>query len=137
MNDDIPLFLTVMDLAKLLRVGRWTIFNYIRQGRLPQPQRITSRNVRWHRDDLADVLRFGPMPAGHFDTAQPAELGDAITKANAEVSEILQHADQAAEAMQKAQAHAAPTRKATKGKRGRPKAAANEKVKKPRKKRTK
>jgi predicted DNA-binding transcriptional regulator AlpA len=96
-NDDIPLFLTVLDLAKLLRIGRWSIFNYIRQGRLPQPQRITSRNIRWHRDDLADVLRFGPMAKGHYHTEPPADLGDAIRQANEDVSVILTQAAEAAE----------------------------------------
>src|SRR6516162_9221136 len=62
-------WLTPTELGQLLGVTRRTIFRWIEDGCLPEPQRWNPRVVKWRKDDLADILQHGPKPPGTFKPA--------------------------------------------------------------------
>ena len=49
-------YLTKEDLAKLLRVSKRTINNYVSESRLPAPVRV-GRRALWQKTALAEFLR--------------------------------------------------------------------------------
>lgn len=51
-------YLTKEELAKLLRVSKRTINNYISEKRLPSPMHI-GRHALWHKAELAAFLKRG------------------------------------------------------------------------------
>jgi len=51
-----PSYFSVRDLCQLLKVSKTTIFNYIRNGQLPEPKRFTKRTIRWPREAVVQAL---------------------------------------------------------------------------------
>jgi hypothetical protein len=51
------------DLERASGVGRETIRFYVREGRLPQPERA-SRNVAWYEEGRQLTVRRGRKPGG-------------------------------------------------------------------------
>jgi len=45
-------FLRDVDVAELLGVRRGTVWAWVREGRLPQPVRLSARCARWRMEDL-------------------------------------------------------------------------------------
>ena len=68
--DELPNMVSPEDLANHLRVTKRTIFLWISEGRLPAPQRLTERTLRWRREDLTD----GPKPKGTFTPPPKGEF---------------------------------------------------------------
>jgi excisionase family DNA binding protein len=55
--------ITVSQLAAYLQVTRQTIWRWVKEGRLPPPQRIGARSSRWTPGQLAGVIP-GLAPGG-------------------------------------------------------------------------
>lgn len=54
MQEALPRWRTVKDLAKDYNCTDTTIWNMVRDGRLPKPTRFSSQMLRWHIDDLEE-----------------------------------------------------------------------------------
>jgi predicted DNA-binding transcriptional regulator AlpA len=66
---------SVEEVAKLLGIGRRTLFTYVSEGRVPEPVRFTARTTRWNEVTIGPILREGPRPKGTFKPQpKPEEL---------------------------------------------------------------
>lgn len=57
---------TPRHLAQHFGVSPQTILNWVKQGRIPAPQRINARVFRWPYAVVAPILEHGPDAVGHW-----------------------------------------------------------------------
>ena len=57
-ENDLPVMLTIMDLAKLLRVSKNTAYNFVKSGKVPYVK--VGHQIRVFRDD---VMRYIQVPS--------------------------------------------------------------------------
>ena len=57
-ENDLPVMLTIMDLAKLLRVSKNTAYNFVKSGKVPYVK--VGHQIRVFRDD---VMRYIQAPS--------------------------------------------------------------------------
>jgi len=61
---EVDQLLTVKDLERKLKVSKRTIWNMLRQGRIPGPVRVGSRSTRWLASDISEWLECGCQVSG-------------------------------------------------------------------------
>jgi excisionase family DNA binding protein len=49
--------LSARDVAELCGVTRRTVWRWVREGRLPEPRRITASTVRWPADQVEEFIQ--------------------------------------------------------------------------------
>lgn len=50
---------TTQEVANILKVTKKTLLNWLREGKIPEPQRDTSNNYRvWIAEDIAAIQRI-------------------------------------------------------------------------------
>jgi predicted DNA-binding transcriptional regulator AlpA len=69
-----PYWVTVRDLLPVLEISRGTLFKWLRLGKIPQPNRISSRMSRWSKAVAVDMVRNGPWPDGTFPIPPKQDL---------------------------------------------------------------
>ncbi len=53
-----PIF-TTQEVANILKVTKKTLLNWLREGKIPEPQRNNSNNYRvWTAEDIAAIQRI-------------------------------------------------------------------------------
>ena len=78
MFDDYPDVLTVIDVARLCRIGRNQAYKLIRSGRLPSV-RIGCRSIRVPKAAVMSYLGVNPM-TGQHDSQPPGHPGSAVNQ---------------------------------------------------------
>ena len=64
--------LTRQQVEKMLGIRRSTIYKLMRQGKLPEPIKISSGCVRWRKAELEDWINSRPKAAGEVPRPQAA-----------------------------------------------------------------
>lgn len=67
--------LTAREVAKLAKVSERTVWQWLRDARIPAAVRCGSRCVRWRASDVDRWMRTGCPDRAAFDAARPAEGG--------------------------------------------------------------
>lgn len=62
--------LTRQQVEKILGIRRSTIYKLMRQGKLPEPIKISPGCVRWRRAELEDWINSRPKAAGEVPRPQ-------------------------------------------------------------------
>jgi prophage regulatory protein len=69
--DNLDYLLTAQDVADLLRIGKRSVWRWLREGKLPAPLRYARNCVRWRASDIQKFVarQQGAAPAHDNNSA--------------------------------------------------------------------